>query len=51
MQPSTYYKLSRLPETRHEALSWLAAQLRWERTLDRLRARRPERARRARQAA
>lgn len=41
MQPSSYFKQSRLAEPRREALEWLAQQLRWERTLDRLRSQRP----------
>jgi hypothetical protein len=49
MQPSSYYKISGLAERgeAREALAWLAAQLRWERTLERLRAHAPAPARRA----
>lgn len=42
MQPSSYYKQSRLAEPKRQALEWLAQQLRWERTLDQLRSERPE---------
>lgn len=41
MQPSSYFKQSRLAETKNEALTWLANQLAWERVLERLRDQRP----------
>jgi hypothetical protein len=47
MQPSSYFKQSRLAEPRREALEWLAQQLRWERTLDRLRSQHPVMTRKA----
>ncbi|GIU89727.1 MAG: hypothetical protein KatS3mg010_0826 [Acidimicrobiia bacterium] len=37
MQPSSYYKVSRLPDAKRDALTWLAGRLQWERTLRALR--------------
>jgi len=37
MMPASVYKTTRLADAKREALTWLAGQLRWERTLDQLR--------------
>lgn len=37
MQASSFYKVSRLPDARRDAIAWLAGRLAWERTLRALR--------------